>query len=146
MLLMEFTDWYIIVKEQINKKWNKKWEQKNKKLHQIKSTKGKWERARKINRKEEVIMNRLRAGHCRLSPWAFNGRLCWQHTTVSYLQHKSTNDKTYFWWMSRLARTRKMLFSKNGTEVVTMRELFEKARFTTNVLEFIKHIGIYEDI
>ena len=58
-----FTDWYHIVRAKIMDKWNTQWKEKNQKMYAIKEEPGPWKRVKKATRKEEVGINRLRAGY-----------------------------------------------------------------------------------
>jgi len=60
-------DWTPIIKKCIQDAWTTTWKSINQKLSQIKQNTSPFMNPPNINRKKEVILTRLRAGHCRFS-------------------------------------------------------------------------------
>lgn len=57
-----YSDWFPIFKEKIHEKWKNRWQSRQEKLRSVKDVPGNWKMIR-CPRREEVIINRLRAGH-----------------------------------------------------------------------------------
>ena len=47
-------------------KWNKVWQEAKQRMYQVKKNVGQWQQIKNVMRRE-VVMNRLRAGYCRLT-------------------------------------------------------------------------------
>ena len=62
-----YQDWYPIIQRKIEQEWKEEWQISRQKLKEIKSEVTQWKRVSGVSRAEEVIMNKLRAGHCRMS-------------------------------------------------------------------------------
>jgi len=62
-----YRDMYPNIKEKIQNKWNQLWSSRGDKLLQIKSEVGEWKEVKKVTRREEVVINRVRLGHTNLT-------------------------------------------------------------------------------
>jgi len=60
-----YTDFHPIIFTACVDKWKPRWEDKHQKIFEIKSTPGAWRNSCRLSRRDEVVMNRLRSGHCR---------------------------------------------------------------------------------
>jgi len=60
-----YTDFYPIILTACYNKWKRRWEDKRQKMFEVKSAPGVWKDANKLSRRDEVVINRLRSGHCR---------------------------------------------------------------------------------
>ena len=64
----------------IKEDWSKEWERK-KETHKIKRKVRRWKIIKKVIRREEVVMNRLRSGYTQLTHGCILG-LAWPHLYV----------------------------------------------------------------
>lgn len=64
---IHYKDWYPIIKEKITEKWNDEWKRSRNKMLEIKPNVGEWAKEKYNNRKEQVVVNRLRCGHTLLT-------------------------------------------------------------------------------
>ena len=62
-IAIEYKDWYPIIKQKIEEAWTNEWRGTARKLKEIKKEPTPWKIIKTV-RREEVIVNRLRAGHC----------------------------------------------------------------------------------
>ena len=62
-----YKDWHPILTSKVNEWWNQRWREKRQKLYFVKESAGQWRIPGRINRAQEVIINRLRCGHTRLT-------------------------------------------------------------------------------
>ncbi|MBJ4999867.1 RNAse HI domain-containing protein, partial [Salmonella enterica subsp. enterica serovar Hadar] len=63
-----FRDFYSIICSFIRQTWQTVWDaQVHNKLHQLKPSLGLWQSSLRSNRRQEVVLARLRIGHCRLT-------------------------------------------------------------------------------
>ena len=60
-----YRDWFPTIARAIEKGWNREWLGKKQKIYEIKV--GPWRNRKKLTRREEVVLNRLRSGHTRLT-------------------------------------------------------------------------------
>lgn len=67
LILLPYTDSYPVVMKNINNAWETQWKTSNSKLLSVKSTLKKWPSPSYFSRKDEVVFNRLRAGHTRIT-------------------------------------------------------------------------------
>ena len=63
-ICVPYTDWYLIIREHINKEWEEKWNECNQFLYQSESVIGPHIKSCKF-RTDEIVLNRLRLGHTR---------------------------------------------------------------------------------
>ena len=63
---VDYRDWYPVIKSAIMEDWNKGWKVARQKMYEVKKTVGDWKHVR-LTRREEVVITRLRTGHCRLT-------------------------------------------------------------------------------
>ena len=61
-----YKDWYPRIKETTERAWNEASQTIGQKMKEIKPEATSWKRIKTKNRREEVVINRLRAGHCLL--------------------------------------------------------------------------------
>ena len=62
-----YKDWYPVIRRAVLEKWNGEWQTTDQKLKEIKQRVGPWRPRERRSRREEVVVNRLRAGHCLLT-------------------------------------------------------------------------------
>lgn len=62
-----YGDMYPVIGDAIRRRWNHVWSQTGQKLMEIRATTGLWKSEGSLGRKEEVVLNRLRAGHTLLT-------------------------------------------------------------------------------
>ena len=62
-----YRDWYPLLLAKINNQWNQRWSDKRQKLYTIKERAGPWQITPWINRRQEVVINRLRCGHTKFT-------------------------------------------------------------------------------
>ena len=67
LVLLYYKDYYPSIQAAIDEERNIQWRTKNQKMHEIKPTVEYWPVVGDIPRQREVIINRLRAGHCKLT-------------------------------------------------------------------------------
>ena len=92
-----YTDFFPLIKKAIHSRWQSRWENNDTQLRQIKSSPLQWNKL-ELTRKQEVILNRLRLGHTRLThsylmennipirppcPWCANTALSIEHILIS---------------------------------------------------------------
>ena len=91
-ITVPYTDWYSYIRDTTMRQWEDKWSRSTAALHHIKPKPEKWRRSTKT-RREEVIMNRLRLGHTRLTHgYLFDGepqrRICrWCNDAFLTVEH-----------------------------------------------------------
>ena len=66
-ILVYYWAWYPVIKDVIMEEWNKIWREAKQRLYQVKKNVGQWQQIKNLTRREEVVMNRLRAGYSRLT-------------------------------------------------------------------------------
>ena len=136
-ILIEYTDWYIGIKERIKKKWNDVWRQKQKRF-QIKPTMGKWERPKRLKRRDEVIINRLRTGHTKLTHGHIMEGFTGNIPQCSFCTNNQLTIKHIFEECQSLTAKRRQCSAKYQSKLLTMKELMERAQNADKVLKFIK--------
>ena len=63
-----YSDWFPSIKEKTYYLWNESWRTEGRELRTLKVRPGKWKSATmKLNRSEEVVINRLRLGHTHMT-------------------------------------------------------------------------------
>jgi ribonuclease HI len=63
LVSVPYTDWTQHIRDGVRAEWTDRWNLCNRDLRKIKPTPGPWKKIRKLTRKEEVVLNRLRIGH-----------------------------------------------------------------------------------
>ena len=63
LILLHFIDWIPCIREAIMTKWNGIWSARGEKMREIGPEVEKWDIDNLLNRRDEVIINRLRSGH-----------------------------------------------------------------------------------
>ena len=61
---VEHRDWYPHIRTKIEADWSEEWKRNRQKLSVVKGDATPWKSIKTICRRNEVIINRLRAGHC----------------------------------------------------------------------------------
>ena len=67
LLPLPYTDYFPTLKEIFKDKWTTQWRASGQKLLKVKDSVDKWARQTGFNRRDEVVLNRLRAGHTALT-------------------------------------------------------------------------------
>ena len=67
MIPIYYKDWDAVIRKRIEGKWKTRWVAANNKMSEILTELGELQRIKGMARREEVIMNRLRADHCSLT-------------------------------------------------------------------------------
>ena len=75
---VSYRDFYPLIYKKIQTEWNREWQRLTQKLKEVKREVGPWKRTVDHTRREEVIINRLRSGHC--------------HLTHGYLMNDNVHD------------------------------------------------------
>ena len=58
-----YRDWFLTIARSIEVERNSEWEGKKQKMYEIKKNVGPWRDMKKLTRREEVVLHRLRRGH-----------------------------------------------------------------------------------
>ena len=61
---VEYRDWYPHIRTKIEADWSEEWKKKRQKLSAVKGDATPWKSIKTTCRRDEVVINRLRAGHC----------------------------------------------------------------------------------
>ena len=67
LLPLPYTDYFPTLKDIFKDKWTTQWRASGQKLLKVKDSVDKWARQTGFNRRDEVVLNRLRAGHTALT-------------------------------------------------------------------------------
>ena len=62
-----YSNWYPELRKRTNELWTIQWRDENRDFFELKPTTRKWAKIYKLSRKEEVVINRLRLGHTRVT-------------------------------------------------------------------------------
>ena len=64
---LPYTDYYPLIEEKITEMWTREWTNSHTKMLKIKNHVKKWRKQDGLTRREEVVLNRLRIGHSKLT-------------------------------------------------------------------------------
>ena len=144
-IFLHYTDWFQTIREKINLKWREKWDASRRDLHRIKPAPGKWIR-QKSNRKEEVVINRLRLGHTRLThnhlfgDVALPGELCpWCYDAIMTVKHIVIE-------CIGLSIERETIIRRNVRGELTLEKVIGERVPHDMVLRYLRELGIYSEI
>ena len=56
-------DWFTAIRRRRYQIWEERWKEERRKMFEIKSKPGRWKEIRKLMRRDEVVINRLRLEH-----------------------------------------------------------------------------------
>jgi len=62
-----YRDWYPIIESATREIWKRRWCNERRSLYELKDAPCKWKKVANISRRKEVVLNRLRLGHCKLT-------------------------------------------------------------------------------
>ena len=139
MIACPYQDLFPYINDAIHQKWNTEWNQKNDKLKEIKPNTRPWKENNRC-RKDETVINRLRAGHTLLThgyrmeglPVPPECELCHSHTmTVKHLLTDCVN----------LDSLRLRFF--DGSNPITLKRILGRNKVNSSTVEFLKESGIY---
>ena len=138
-----YTDWYPIILEHINKEWEEKWNECRQFLYKSKPAIGPHKKRCKF-RRDEIVLNRLRFGHTRVTHSFLFDReiqrprpLCrWCKDAPVTLQHVILE-------CPELDAVRTDVFGRLPTSIASVLNV---AKNPTPILNFMKEIDIYDEI
>jgi len=62
-----YRDWYPKIEGAAREIWKRKWNAERRYTYEVKDAPGKWKKIKNISRRKEVVISRLRLGHCKLT-------------------------------------------------------------------------------
>jgi len=141
---LPFTDWYPIIHRLSMEKWTARWRETGQKMLAVKSEPGEWKCSDRLTRREEVVVNRLRSGHCRAS----HGHL--MDATIqaapqlcSYCNDATLTVKHVLIDCPRLENARRAAGMRD-TAVLTLSSILGDGVSCARVLKFVKDVRFVE--
>lgn len=141
LIICPYTDVIPLINKATAERWNRQWISQDSKLRNIKPNTLQWKEACR-NRKDETVINRLRAGHTHLThSYLMEGatpppcELCQNHMmSVKHLLTECDN----------LNETRERIF--RNAKPTTLKEYLGEGKIDTKVINFLKDCGIYHRV
>ena len=141
-----FKDWNPTIRKRTWDLWNESWEKEERALKEIKPTPGKWVPLRKKTRREEVVVNRLRVEHTRLTQeYLFTGEVEGQRPLCEWCREAVLTVKRIVINCPALREKRNTCFKSTRQNRKFSDILGEKSNIG-EVMEFIKEIEIWSKI
>ena len=142
-----YKDWYPVITQAIEEDWNHEWESKNQKMYEIKKKIGEWKGSKKRSRREEVVLNRLRSGHTRLTHgYLMENEGPRMPPICTFCRDAIMSVKHILLRCPSLGHERDRLRIFQGTINVTLEQLISDKAPVDQVMEFLRRINIYDAI
>jgi len=145
-ILLPYTDWYPIINSIIDAEWQRRWDAGNQKMYQVKREVGRWKLSGVKCRRDEVVLNRLRAGHCyathshlmdrTVAPMASICEIC--NDAVLTVEHVLLKCPRL-----NIQRTAAQLRVNENT---TLQQVIGEEAPINNLFQYIRNIGFYHNV
>lgn len=145
LIPLYFKEYFSVIKDKIDYETNAIWRNSNQKFTQIKQKLEYWPNPR-IPRHHEVVLNRLRAGHSRVT----HGYLMENNAPrippiCPYCQDATLTVKHLFISCTQLERQRSTLL-ESPEETPHLAEILGPCANTPKIIDFLKNIQILDEI
>ena len=141
-----FRDWYPTIRRRTYEMWKEEWQKETRELRKMKPKPGKWVPFRKETRREEVIVNRLRLEHTRIThSYLFEAEAEGQRPLCSWCGDAVQSVKHILIDCPALGDTRDRCFGPTDMRQGIKEVLGEGANLR-NVLNYIRVLGIMKYI
>ena len=144
---INYTDWNPVIWDKLNDKWRRRWQRTNSKLLEVREEPGKWKTVA-TSRKEQVVMNRLRAGHTRLTHQYLMDNAVHDIAPICQTCNNATTTVKhilleYPGWAEQRRNNMKMLRRPIG---VNLRKLLGTEEHDREVISYLKAINLFHKI
>ena len=143
-----YRDWDRTIKSKLNALWKNEWQANNRDLVAIKPNPGQWKISNvRLNRKEEVVVNRLRMEHTRVThKYLFEPEHFGQMPVCALCHGGLYNVKHILVQCPELEAARQQHFTRDIVDNISVSTLLEENGPLSRVLEYLRAIGVYDEI
>lgn len=146
---IHYKDMFPVIAEKIKVKWNLVWQNSRNKLLSIKREAGEWNKERmRMNRKEEVILNRIRLGHTYLThSYLMEGGVATMAPVCNFCGNSILTIEHIFQSCPRLEQERRIFITacRINPEPNLESLLGERSKYK-EIFNFLRYIGIIDVI
>jgi len=142
-----YKDWFPLLREKSKEKWRINWASERGKLYEIRKEPGEWKKIYKLPRRAEVVVNRLRLGHTKLThEYLVNNRLdppplcgrCYEQDLLT-VEHILIDCPA-------LRAVRQRYFGSDDGDKITIGKILGDNIPYKKVCEYLKSINMYDEI
>jgi ribonuclease HI len=145
LITLHYKDFYPVIQDAFDEKREELWRAANQKMYEVKPTVKYWDVLRGLTRKEEVVVNRLRTGHCKLThEYLLDGEGPRVPPICDWCQDATQTVKHLLLLCPALANQRQQFRVFRGD--VNMKVLLGEDIRVADVLGFLREIGAYNRI
>ena len=142
-----YRDMYAVVERKVTEKWQEQWRGMRQKLFEVKPEPGGWVMQRRLKRREQVVVNRLRMGHTYITHGYLMDREAGGVPPICpYCQDAQLTVKHIVVVCDALAAQRRSSFTNYNEQSADLRKLLGEKSNVNEVINFLKVINIYESI
>lgn len=145
-ILINYTDWYPVIDQKINEKWNNIWKASNRTMLKIKPDNSNWDEYDRMTRKEEVILNRLRAAHTWIAHnYLMSGDIQGAVIPCQVCHRAHLNVEHFLMQCPDLQAQQRNIFGESFTDDPNFyRRLLTASNMRHKLMSYLKEIGIYD--
>ena len=144
-----FRNWFPEIRRRAKELWTQQWRTEGRDFYELKPTLQKWAKTFKLSRREEVIINRLRLGHTRVTHgylFDYEGGFI-QQPMCRWCEVELLSIRHMLLECPVLQDVREnILKSALGEREVNIRNLIGEGGVIRNVIAYLREIGVYDEI
>ena len=146
IVAIPYTDMFAVIREKMEKRWEEQWHSKQQKMLEIKNDVKKWKGEQGYSRKEQVVLNRVRSGHTKLTHGYLMDRGIPDVPPVCSKCHNALMTvKHIFTQYEAIREERRRHFAWPDGQTTLKRVLGSKANLR-QAINFLRDTGLYEVI
>jgi len=145
-ILLPYTDWYPIINSKINAEWQRQWNAGNQKLNQVKREVGGWKSSGVKCRRDEVVLNRLRAGHCYATHSHLMDRTVAPMAPICEICNDAILTVEHVLLRCPRLNAQRAAVQLRVDDNTTIQQVIGEEAPINNVLQFIRNIGFYQNV